>query len=245
MFCLIAQNKYNNYKGQKGGDMINIAIDGHVGSGKSTLAKGLAKKLGFKVLDTGAIYRGFACAFKDKGYTEINDATIEDFVKDAKVEIFFEGELQHVLVNSKDYTAFLREEEISLLSSKVSPYKVLREKVKQLQREFAGKYNCIMEGRDIGTVVLPNADVKFFITASEVVRAQRRYLQYKDKKDGPSFEEVLQDLRERDYRDEHREVAPLKPASDAIIVDTSNMTLEESIDYCLKIIKSLVKSKNM
>lgn len=102
-----------------------------------------------------------------------------------------------------------------------------------------------MEGRDIGTVVLPNADVKFFITASEVVRAERRYLQYKDKKDSPSFEEVLQDLRERDYRDEHREVAPLKPASDAIIVDTSNMTLDESIDYCLKTIKSLVKSKNM
>ena len=214
--------------------MISIAIDGHVGSGKSTLARGLAKKLGFHVLDTGAIYRGLACAFRESGYKKINEETIAKFIKNVEVEIFFDNEIQHVVVNGKDYTTQLREEEISVLSSKISPFPVLREKVRHIQREFAEKYNCIVEGRDIGTVVLPNADYKFFVTASEEVRAKRRFEQYKDSH--ITYEEILKDLRERDYRDEHREIAPLKPAKDSIIIDNSNMTLEDSIDYCLKII---------
>ena len=212
--------------------MINIAIDGHVGSGKSTLARGLAQKLGFHVLDTGAIYRGFACAFRDRRSQNIDEQMIENFVKDIKVDIFFEGDLQHVVINGKDYTKHLREEEISVLSSKISPFPVLREKVRLIQRDFADKYNCVMEGRDIGSVVLPNADIKFFVTASEEVRAKRRFEQNKDK--SLTFNEILKDLRERDYREEHRKVAPLKPADDAIILDNSNMTLEQSIDFCLK-----------
>ena len=218
--------------------MINIAIDGHVGSGKSTLARGLAKKLGFNVFDTGAIYRGLACEFKEKGYKSIDENTISDFITSVEVKIFFEGDVQHVVVNGHDHTPNLRREEISMLSAQISPFPVLRDKVKDLQRHFAKEYNCIMEGRDIGTVVLPKADVKFFITASEEVRAQRRFDQVKDKPNSPSYQEILNDLRERDYKDEHRTVAPLKPAKDAIILDTSNMTLDDTINKCIEIINN-------
>ena len=218
--------------------MINIAIDGHVGSGKSTLARGLAKKLGFNVFDTGAIYRGLACEFKEKGYKSIDENTILDFISSVEVKIFFEGDVQHVVVNGHDHTPNLRREEISMLSAQISPFPKLREKVKDLQRHFAKEYNCIMEGRDIGTVVLPNADVKFFITASEEVRAQRRFDQVKDKPNSPSYQEILNDLRERDYKDEHRTIAPLKPAKDAIILDTSNMTLDDPIHKCIEIINN-------
>ena len=220
--------------------MINIAIDGHVGSGKSTLAKGLAKRLGFNVFDTGAIYRGLACEFKEKGYKSIDENTISDFISSVEVKIFFEDDVQHVVVNGHDHTPNLRREEISMLSAQISPFPVLRDKVKDLQRHFAKEYNCIMEGRDIGTVVLPNADVKFFITASEEVRAQRRFAQVKDKPNSPSYQEILNDLRERDYKDEHRTVAPLKPAKDAIILDTSNMTLDDTINKCIEIINNKV-----
>lgn len=221
--------------------MINIAIDGHVGSGKSTLARGLADRLGFKVFDTGAIYRGLACAFKDSHYSSVNEESIKDFLKDLDVKIFFEDKLQHVVVCNIDYTPYLRLEEISMLAAQISPYKILREKVVLLQRNFAKENNCIMEGRDIATIVLPKADVKFFITASEKVRATRRYEQIKDKPNSPTYDEILKDLRERDYKDEHRSVAPLKPAKDSIIIDTSNMNLDATVDYCLKIIKSKVK----
>ena len=219
--------------------MFNIAIDGHVGCGKSTLATGLAQKRGFKVFDTGAVYRSLACAFKSKMYNEINETNIHNFVNSINVEVEFRNDGQHVLVNGVDYISSIRLEEISMLSAKISPFIKLREKVIDIQRAFAKANNCIMEGRDIGTDVLPNADIKFFITASEEVRAMRRYVQIKDKPNSPSYEEILQDLRARDYADEHREVAPLKPANDSIILDTSDMTLEESINKCLEIINSV------
>lgn len=218
--------------------MINIAIDGYVGSGKSTLAKGLAKKLNYKVLDTGAIYRGLACAYIARGYGEVCQESIDNFLNNCKtIEIFFKDELQHVVVCNVDYTQYLRTEEISMLAAQISPYKNLREKVKTIQQDFASKNNCIIEGRDIGTVVLPNADIKFFITASEEIRANRRFAQIKETPNSPTYENILKDLRERDYKDEHRLIAPLKPAKDSIIIDTSNMNLEQTIEYCLKIIK--------
>lgn len=221
--------------------MINIAIDGHVGSGKSTLAKGIAQKLNYHVLDTGAIYRGLACAYKDKGYREINDENINNFIKNIKVNVVFEKDIQKVLVDDVDYTPFLRTEETSTLASKISPFQVLRSKVLIIQRDFASKYNCIIEGRDIGTVVLPNADVKFFVTAKEEVRAMRRYEQLKDK--SLSYEEILKDLKERDYKDEHRVIAPLKIAEDSILLDTSNMTLEQTIDKCVNIIEQKINGE--
>ena len=236
------QYKIDIIKNSKGDVMINIAIDGYVGSGKSTLARGIAKALGFHVFDTGAIYRGFACAFRENNYKNVDEQSIDDLLKNINVDIFFDDYVQHVVINGKDYTSQLREEEISILSSKISPYPKLREKTKHIQRDFANKYNCVMEGRDIGTVVLPNADVKFFVTASEEVRAKRRFDQNKD--GDVSYEEILKDLRERDFRDEHRKIAPLKPAQDSIIIDNSNMTLEETVDYCLKCIKNKINNKD-
>ncbi len=217
--------------------MINIAIDGHVGSGKSTLAKGLAEKLGFHVFDTGAIYRGIACEYMVRDLGEPNEEIINEFIKTIEVRVEFIDNLEHVFVNDKDYTGDLRYEKTSVMAGKVSPYPKLREKVLDIQRNFAKSHNVVMEGRDIGTNVLPNADFKFFITASEEVRAKRRFDQIKDKPNAPTYEQILIDLRERDYRDEHREHAPLIPAKDAIIIDSSNQSLDETIEKCLKHIK--------
>lgn len=225
--------------------MLNIAIDGHVGSGKSTLSKGLAKRLNLRVLDTGAIYRGIACRFKAEGLeNHIDEGTINKFVEKLKVQVEFDGDLQRVIVDGVDYTPWLRKEETSVLTSKISPFPKIREKVLDIQRDFAKKYDCVIEGRDIGTVVLPNADVKFFITASEKVRAQRRYDQIKNLPDSPSYDEILKDLRMRDYQDEHRKIAPLKPAEDSIIMDTSEMTLEQTIEKCVQIIQETRKEKS-
>lgn len=225
--------------------MLNIAIDGHVGSGKSTLSKGLAKRLNLRVLDTGAIYRGIACRFKAEGLeNHIDEGTINKFVEKLKVQVKFDGDLQRVIVDGVDYTPWLRKEETSVLTSKISPFPKIREKVLDIQRDFAKKYDCVIEGRDIGTVVLPNADVKFFITASEKVRAQRRYDQIKNLPDSPSYDEILKDLRMRDYQDEHRKIAPLKPAKDSIIMDTSEMTLEQTIEKCVQIIQETRKEKS-
>ena len=218
--------------------MINIAIDGHVSSGKSTLAKGVAKALGLKVLDTGAIYRGLACAYKEGDFGEINQQNIEKFLKDIKVEVKFQNEKQLVFVNDKDYTPFLRLEEISNLSSSISPYKNLREVVTKIQRTFVQENNCIIEGRDIGTEILPNATMKLFVTASAEERARRRFLQVKDT--GTTFEKVLADLKERDRKDETRAVAPLKIAKDAIVVDTTNMNLDEAIAYSVGLIQQKI-----
>ncbi len=217
--------------------MINIAIDGNVGSGKSTLAKGLAKRLGFNTFDTGAIYRGLACEFMKRGLGEPNQKKMEDFISSVDIKVEFIEDVQHVFVNEFDYTPYLRLEETSVMAGKVSPFAVVRAKVLSLQRDFANTHNVVMEGRDIGTEVLPNADYKFFVTASEEVRAKRRYEQIKNKPNAPSYEEVLKDLRERDYRDINREISPLKPAKDSIIIDSSNQTLEETIQNCLDIIK--------
>lgn len=225
--------------------MLNIAIDGHVGSGKSTLSKGLAKRLNLRVLDTGAIYRGIACRFKAEGLeNHIDEGTINKFVEKLKVQVKFDGDLQRVIVDGVDYTPWLRKEETSVLTSKISPFPKIRDKVLDIQRDFAKKYDCVIEGRDIGTVVLPNADVKFFITASEKVRAQRRYDQIKNLPDSPSYDEILKDLRMRDYQDEHRKIAPLKPAKDSIIMDTSEMTLEQTIEKCVQIIQETRKEKS-
>lgn len=221
--------------------MVNIAIDGFGGSGKSTLAKGLAKRLGYRVLDTGALYRGLACAFKAGKWGEANKENALKFIKGVKVEIFFEGDLQHVIVNDVDYTSQLRTEETSMLSALISPYEEVRQTVRKLQRDFAKKFNCVIEGRDVGSEVIPNADLKIFVTAKPEIRAQRRYDQVKDKPNAPTLEEVLEELNKRDYADVHREVAPLVPAKDAVILDTSYMTLEQSIDKCEKLVKEQIK----
>lgn len=217
--------------------MLNIAIDGYVGSGKSTLANEIAKKLNLKMLDTGAIYRSIACEYRSRYDLLLSADNVEDLVKNMTIEVTFKGREQHVLINGKDYFGQIREEEISILTSQIAPYISVREKVLSVQRAFAKQYDCVMEGRDIGTIVLPKADFKFFLTGSEKTRAKRRYDQIKDKQT-VSFEQILKDLQARDYNDTHRKIAPLVPAKDSIIIDTTFLTLEETVNKCIDIIKT-------
>lgn len=215
---------------------INIAIDGYVCSGKSTIARALAKKLNFKVLDTGALYRAVACAFKYMNYNEnqINAKTVCDFSKQINVDVEFIDDTQHTLVNCIDYTPFLRTEEISKLSAKLSPFNCVRQKVLNIQRNFAKQNNCVMEGRDIGSYVLPNADFKFFCTADENVRAKRRFEQQKALGNDVEFDDVLKELKTRDYNDVNRAHGAITVTPTSIILDTTNQSLDQSVDFCLK-----------
>ncbi len=221
--------------------MISIAIDGGTACGKGTIAKALAEKLGYKVLDTGAIFRGIACDFVEAGLEEMNDEVIDKFVKTIKLNVVFDGDLQKVFINGKDQTPNLRTEKTSQMASKISVFPKVRTFMNEVAREFAKNNNCIVEGRDITTVVLPNATVKFFFTADPVVRAKRRVQQLLDAGKDAKFEDVYKDLLERDERDSKRAVAPLKPAEGAIIMDNSNMTEQESIDFCYKNILDRIK----
>ena len=221
--------------------MVNVAIDGFTGCGKTTLTKALCEKTGFKMLDTGAIFRGIACAFVDGGLEEMNDEVVDRFVQDLKVEAKFIDDKQHVFVNGVDQTANLRTEKISQMASKISAFAKVREFMVKISRDFASKNDCIVEGRDIGSVVLPNAQVKIFLTADEKVRAQRRLDQLHQMGKEAIFDDVLKDLQERDYRDSHREVAPLKKVDDAVLVDNTNMSFEETINHCLNIISEKTK----
>lgn len=220
---------------------MNIAIDGYAGSGKSSIAHALASKLGIKVLDTGAIYRGLACAYRDKYGLKIEEENVLKFVKNLKVDVYFENEKQKVLVNSKDYTPYIREEEISNMASTISAFKELRDSILHIQRQFAQSNDCILEGRDIGTVVLPDADIKFFITAGVEIRAERRYMQMEGQADRPSISEILKDIKLRDYNDEHRAVAPLKKADDAIVIDTGDLTVNQSVEKMAELVKQKLK----
>lgn len=216
--------------------MINIAIDGYVCSGKSTIAKALAKKLGYDVFDTGALYRAIACAFDYMNLDEnkIDEDYVCQFARQINVNVEFVMGKQHVFVNGIDYTLKLRTERISVLSSKLSPFICIREKVLHLQRDYAKTHNLVMEGRDIGSHVLPNADYKFFCTADEKVRALRRFEQQRAMGNEVEFDAVLKELQERDYADTHRQNCPLKLLPESIVIDTTNMSLEESVEFCLE-----------
>ena len=222
--------------------MKNIAIDGFTGSGKSTLAKILAEKLGYKILDTGAIFRAFAYSYLNQIGDELTDKKVSNFVKKAHVEVIFEKDGQHTLFNGQDVTEFLRSEIVSQMASKISVFPVVREKYLEIAKNFAKSYDCVMEGRDIGTVVMPNADVKIFLTATQETRAKRRYIDIKKKDKKAKLSDILADLQQRDERDSTRDIAPLKPCEDSIIVDNSFMNLDETADYCLDIIKDKINS---
>ncbi|MBQ3047736.1 MAG: (d)CMP kinase [Clostridia bacterium] len=220
--------------------MFSVTIDGKAGCGKSTVAKELSKRLGFKNFNTGAVYRAITCEYKNV-YNEKKPTKqiVEEFVKNLDVKVIFEQDDQIVLVNNNDYTKNLRDEEISNFVALISPFDQIRQKVRQIQREFAKNYDCVMEGRDIGTVVLPNAQCKLFITASNEVRAQRRLEQLKGTPDCPTYDQILQELYDRDYKDVNREHGALLPAEDGIIIDNSNETLEQTLDRCEKIVKEI------
>lgn len=220
----------------KNNDKIAIAIDGPAGAGKSTVAKALAKRLGYIYIDTGALYRAIGLYFLRKGEDTSLDCDIAGYLKDIKVELKFIDSVQHVFLCGEDVSDKIRTPEASMMASAVSAKKEVRAFLLDMQRKFAEENNVIMDGRDIGTVVLPNADYKIFLTASDTERATRRYKELKAKGDTSTFEEVLEDMRKRDYNDSHREIAPLKPAEDSFLADTTGKTEEESVEMILSVI---------
>ena len=217
--------------------MIAVAIDGPAGAGKSTIAKKAAEELGFIYVDTGAIYRAAALACIES-HTAIDDASaVEALLPQLDIRIiFFNGE-QHILLNDKDVSESIRSENVSMAASRVSAIPAVRKFLLDLQRNFAKNADVIMDGRDIGTVVLPNAQVKIFLTASPEVRAKRRVLQLEEKGEKADFDKILYDIVQRDYNDTNRKTAPLKAAETAVMVDTSEMTLEEVVNRIVAIIK--------
>lgn len=222
--------------------MIKIAIDGLSGSGKGALAQGLAKNFNLKHLDTGAIFRTMGIAFWKKNILNPTNEDVKNILDSIKVEIVFDGNTQKMLLNQEDVTKFLREEEVSKLASKVSAFALAREKYLSIVGDFSNTYDCVIDGRDITSIVLPDADVKIYLTADEQVRAERRYKENVSKGITTTYEEVLENLQERDYRDTHRDVAPLIVVDDAVVVDNSNMDIDATIKYCSDIINNKLQS---
>lgn len=221
--------------------MVNIAIDGPAGAGKSTVAKLIAKKFGYIYLDTGAMYRATAY-FAIENKVEVTDEkAVEKLLESLEMDILFLKGEQQIIVCGKNVTPFLREHHMSKAASDISAIPAVRYKMVDLQREFAKKYNVVLDGRDIGTFVLPNAKIKIYLTASADERAKRRFLELKEKGQDVDFENLKADIIQRDYNDSHRAVAPLKQADDAVLLDTSNMTIEEVANA----IEKIIKEKNM
>lgn len=215
----------------------NIAIDGPAGAGKSTIAKLVAKKKGYIYVDTGAMYRGLAIHFLKKGISADDVAAIEAACEDADVTIGYENGAQQVYLNGENITAILRKEEVGAMASRTSGIPKVRATLMDLQQTMARTKDVVMDGRDIGTVVLPNADVKVYLTASVDCRAKRRYLELQEKGVECNLEEIAKDIEERDYRDMHRETSPLRLAEDAVLVDSSDMTIEEVADTIIELCK--------
>ena len=207
----------------------NIAIDGPAGAGKSTIAKLVAKEKGYIYVDTGAMYRGLAIHFLKKGIQPDEKEKIIDACKDAEVSIGYEDGAQQIYLNGENITSMLREEAVGNMASISSAVPEVRAKLLDLQRNLAKEKDVVMDGRDIGTHVLPNADVKIYLTASVECRANRRFKEMTEKGIACNYDEIAQDIQERDTRDMNREIAPLKKADDAVLVDSSDMTIEEVV----------------
>lgn len=223
--------------------MINVAIDGPAGAGKSTVARGAAKELGYIYVDTGALYRTVAIAATRNGVLESAEKT-EQMLKDITVDLAFDDAgAQCVYLNGEDVSSLIRTPEISMAASNVSKIPAVRAFLLGLQRDIAAKNNVIMDGRDIATVVLPEAQVKIFLTASPECRAERRYKELLEKGENVKYDDVLADVNARDYQDSHREIAPLKPAEDSVIADTSGKSLPQSIEMIISVIKEKTNGK--
>ncbi|HJA12186.1 MAG TPA: (d)CMP kinase [Candidatus Mediterraneibacter merdipullorum] len=207
----------------------NVAVDGPAGAGKSTIAKLVAKEKGYIYVDTGAMYRALAIHFLKKGVAPEDTGAVIDACRDADVSIRYEGGVQNVYLNGENVTGMLRAEEVGNMASRTSAIPEVRAKLLELQRALARENDVIMDGRDIGTNILPDADVKIYLTASVQTRAKRRYDELKEKGGTCDLAQIEQDIRERDERDMNRETAPLKKAEDAVLVDSSDMTIEEVV----------------
>lgn len=207
----------------------NVAVDGPAGAGKSTIAKAVAKKMNFIYVDTGAMYRAMALFMIREGVDLQEPSEIIEKCREADISIRYEDGVQVVLLNGENVNAFLRTEEVGNAAGVTSPIPEVRKKLVELQQKLAAESDCIMDGRDIGTCVLPKAQVKIYLTASSKVRAKRRYDELTARGEVCSLQKIQTDIEERDYRDMHREVSPLKQAEDAVLIDTSDMTIEEVI----------------
>lgn len=217
---------------------IRVAIDGPSGAGKSTLARAAAAELGFLYVDTGAIYRTVGLSVRDRGAAPGDEAAVAALLPALRVELRYDGDgRQRMFLNGRDVSGEIRLPEISRYASAVSALPVVRAYLMETQRELARKNNVVMDGRDIGTVVLPDAEVKVFLTASAGVRAERRCRELEGRGTPQPFEEVLRDIEERDFRDTHREAAPLRRAEDAALLDTSALDFRQSLEALLGIIR--------
>ena len=218
----------------------NIAIDGPAGAGKSTIARRVAKELSFIYVDTGAMYRAMALYLLRKEVNKDDTEQIGNICQDAEISIEYQNGEQIVLLNDENVNSYLRTEEVGNMASVSSAVPRVREKLLSLQRKLAGDMSVVMDGRDIGTVVLPDADVKIFLYADVEVRAKRRELELRQRGTPKPYEEVLREMEERDYNDTHRAAAPLRAADDAIMVDTSSMDFDASLALLLDVIRGSV-----
>lgn len=217
---------------------VSVAIDGPAGAGKSTIARRVAAQLGYLYVDTGAIYRTVGLFARNQGVDPTDQEAVCRLLPGLQIQLQVEGDgVQHMYLNGEDVTGKIREPEISRYASAVSAHPPVRTFLLEMQRELARTRDVVMDGRDIGTVVLPHATVKIFLTADPKVRALRRWKELQEKGIGDSLEQVLRDVEQRDYQDSHRAIAPLRQAEDAVLVDTSELTLEESIAVMLQTIK--------
>lgn len=222
--------------------MYSVAIDGPSGAGKSTIARAAAKALGFIYVDTGALYRAIGYYIVKQGINTKDEQAVSQQLINIDISLKYDNKgKQQVILNNIDVSEYIRTPEISMAASNVSAIPKVREFLLDLQRNIAKNSNVIMDGRDIATVILPNADVKIFLTASAEKRAHRRYLELLEKGENVTEQEVLEDVKKRDYQDSHREIAPLMPSGTSIIVDTSELTLDESINTIIKIVKEHLK----
>lgn len=210
-----------------------ITIDGPAGSGKSTVARILAKRLGYVYLDTGAMYRAVALVVKEKGIDPKDKMALKNICNSISIRFSYNTDPPHIFLGNRDISDAIRTFDIDMLSSKISTIREVREYMTMLQRKMAKDINMVAEGRDMGTVVFPDARIKFFLTASFDIRVKRRYLERKKKGDEISIEKVSDEVMKRDTQDQSRALAPLRPAEDAIIIDSSYMSIEEVVDKML------------
>ena len=216
----------------------NIAIDGPAGAGKSTIARRVAKELSFIYIDTGAMYRAMALYLLRKEVNKDDTEQIGNICQDAEISIEYQNGEQIVLLNDENVNSYLRTEEVGNMASVSSAVPRVREKLLSLQRKLAKDMSVVMDGRDIGTTILPDADVKIYLTASSLTRAKRRYLELQEKGTVCNLDEIQKDIEERDQRDMNREISPLRQAEDAILVDSSDLTIQQVVDRILQIFRS-------
>ncbi len=223
--------------------VISVAIDGPAGAGKSTIARRAAAELGFIYMDTGAIYRTVAYGVLAAEIDPTDDTAVAEYLTKVTIEPTWDSDgVQHMLLNGEDVTAYIRSPRVSQNASVVAAIAQVRTLLLETQRSVARQYSVIMDGRDIGTVVLPNARVKIFLTASAEVRAERRWLELQQKNAPDTYEQVLAEMRERDLRDSQRDTCPLKQAEDAVLLDTSDIDLDESIRRVIALVQEAVAS---